>query len=77
MLTYDQIQQTIYAIAIARGHVEEQFHQCVRGWGNIETYHSDQFKLKGEKLLELQLMFQAKLDDINNKYALQVLDSPA
>lgn len=75
MSSYDQMQQTVYAIAIARLHVEEQFHQCVRGWGDQETYHSDQIKLKGEKLLELQMHWQEKLDELDRESVRRILDN--
>lgn len=77
MSSYNQIQQTIYAITLARRYVEQEFNQCVRGWGNVETYHSDQLKRKGEELLELQLLYQAQLDKINNENARKVLDAMA
>jgi hypothetical protein len=77
MSTYDTIQQTIYAITYARRYIDAEFHQAVRGWGNVETYHSDQWKIKGEKLLELQLLYQAQLDKINNENARKVLDAMA
>ena len=77
MPSYDQIQQTIYAITYARRYIDAEFQQAVRGWGGKETYHSDQWKIKGEEYLELQLMYQAQLDKINNENARKVLDAMA
>lgn len=77
MSSYDQIQHTIYAITLARRYTDAEFHQAVRGWGGQETFHSDQWKIKGEELLKLQMHWQEKLDELNREFTKQWLDTVA
>lgn len=74
MSSYDQIQQTIYAITLARRYTDAEFHQAVRGWGNVETYHSDQWKVKGEELLKLQQFWQERMKELEQESSRSWLD---
>jgi hypothetical protein len=60
--TYQQIQETIYAIGTARRANTEEWHQCVAGWGG-ENYHSEVIKQKGKRLLELQQFWEKELQE--------------
>jgi len=60
--TYQQIQETIYAIGTARRTNTEEWHQCVAGWGG-ENYHSEVIKKRGEKLRELQSFWEQELQE--------------
>ena len=67
--TYQQIQETIYAIGTARQMNGEEFQRCVRGWGQ-ENYHSEVIKKRGEKLRELQTFWEKMLQEmIHASYA--------
>ena len=67
MSFYNQIQQTVFAISMARAFVNQQYYECVQGWGGKETYHSDQLKQKGQELLELQQFWQARLEELEKE----------
>lgn len=67
MSLYNQIQQTVFAIGLARAAVAQQYADCVKGWGGKETYHSDQLKQKGQELLELQQFWQARLEELEKE----------
>lgn len=60
--SYQQIQETIYAIGTARRANTEEWHRCVAGWGG-ENYHSEVIKKKGQALLELQLFWEQVLQE--------------
>lgn len=63
-----EINEVIHAINLARTQVEAQFQECVKGWGK-ETYHSEVFKKQKEKLLDLQVLVQRKLQiEIEKSY---------
>lgn len=64
MSNYNQIQQTVFAIGLARVAVDQQYNDCIKGWGGMETYHSDQLKQKGQELLELQKFWQERLEEL-------------
>ena len=74
MSFYNQIQQTIFAISMARAFVNQQYYECVQGWGGEETYHSEQLKLKGEKLLELQQFWQERMKELEQESSRSWLD---
>jgi hypothetical protein len=65
--TYQQIQETIYAIGTARQMNSEEWQCCVRGWGG-ENYHSEVIAKRGEKLRELQLFWEQELQERTANY---------
>jgi hypothetical protein len=65
--TYQQIQETIYAIGTARQMNGEEWQRCVRGWGG-ENYHSEVIKKRGEKLRELQAFWENMLVEKTKNY---------
>jgi|LauGreDrversion4_2_1035121.scaffolds.fasta_scaffold519022_3 hypothetical protein len=65
--TYQQIQETIYAIGTARQMNGEEWQRCVRGWGQ-ENYHSEVIKKRGEKLRELQTFWENMLVEKTKNY---------
>ena len=74
MSDYDRLQQTVFAMAMARAFVNQQYYECVQGWGGKETYHSEQLKLKGEKLLKLQQFWQGRIRELEQESARSLLD---
>lgn len=74
MSFYYQIQQTVFAISLARIFVDQQYNDCVKSWGGEETYHSDQYKKKGQELLELQQFWQDRLRELETESTKSWLD---